>query len=430
MSMNYVETQRSTQMSDVSQQSGSSDLMVNNLVYKQPAALSLAVNRTYKKMFFQRSAYTGDKSTTMICDWNTGTSYVNCDNSYLSFKVALTGTTPTASFGSGSAMNVINEVRIQSRSGTELERLQNANLWSKFDSLYTKPKGNLETVGSIQGFGATLDPVVDGANLGATFKRFVLPLYVVSPFFRPMKKQLLPPQLASGLHFEFVLEDFRTALLGITGTTTGYNIEGLYFNLDCVDMTDDVQRTINMESAQDGLEYTYERIFTSISQLPSNQLSISQQVRKAVSQACFATTLTISQADRINIAKDPLCCVPFNYTSFQYRLGALYFPNQEIQDAIDGVESYMIAQEVYDKLKHPYSEGAMNLTSFKAKHGVLSASFEKDTNLNVSGLPINNSRVLELNATYDAVVEPLEVVSFLQYCVVSRSYIDNTALSI
>jgi hypothetical protein len=366
----------------------------------------------------------------MICDWNTGTSYVNCDNSYLSFKVALTGTTPTASFGSGSALNVINEVRIQSRSGTELERLQNANLWSKFDSLSTKPKGNLETVGSIQGFGATLDPVVDGANLGATFKRFVLPLYVVSPFFRPMKKQLLPPQLASGLHFEFVLEDFRTALLGITGTTTGYNIEGLYFNLDCVDMTDDVQRTINMESAQDGLEYTYERIFTSISQLPSNQLSISQQVRKAVSQACFATTLTISQADRINIAKDPLCCVPFNYTSFQYRLGALYFPNQEIQDAIDGVESYMIAQEVYDKLKHPYSEGAMNLTSFKAKHGVLSASFEKDTNLNVSGLPINNSRVLELNATYDAVVEPLEVVSFLQYCVVSRSYIDNTALSI
>jgi hypothetical protein len=430
MSMPYTETQRSTQMSDVSQQSGSSDLLVNNLIYKQPAALSLAVNRTYKKMFFQRSAYTGDKSTTMICDWNTGTSYVNCDNSYLSFKVALTGTTPTASFGSGSAMNVINEVRIQSRSGTELERLQNANLWSKFDSLYSKPRGNLETLGTIQGFGATLTPYIDGANLDATFKRFVLPLYAVSPFFRPMKKQLLPPQLSSGLHFEFVLEDFRTALMGLTGTTTGYNIEGLYFNLDCVDMTDDVQRTINMESAQDGLEYTYERIFTSISQLPSNQLSISQQVRKAVSQACFATTLTISQADRINIAKDPLCCVPFNYTNFQYRLGALYFPNQEVQDAADGIEAYMIAQETYDKLKHPYSEGSMNLAGFKLKHGVLSASFEKDTNLNVSGLPINNSRVLELNATYDAVVEPLEVITFLQYCVVARTYIDNCALAV
>ena len=72
----------------------------------------------------------------------------------------------------------------------------------------------------------------------------------------------------------------------------------------------------------------------------------------------------------------------------------------------------------------------MNIVDFKNKHGVLSASFEKDTNLNVSGLPINNSRVLELNATYAAVAEPLEVVTFLQYIVVARSYIDNTALSV
>jgi hypothetical protein len=149
-----------------------------------------------------------------------------------------------------------------------------------------------------------------------------------------------------------------------------------------------------------------------------------------VSQACFATTLTISQADRINIAVDPLCAVPFNYTSFQYRLGALYFPNSEVIDASDGVEAFMIAQETYDKLKHPYSEGATTLAKFNAKHGVLAASFEKDTSLNLSGLPINNSRVLELNATYAAVAEPLDVVTFLQYCVVARSYIDNTAVSI
>ena len=72
----------------------------------------------------------------------------------------------------------------------------------------------------------------------------------------------------------------------------------------------------------------------------------------------------------------------------------------------------------------------MTIYDFKEKLGVLSASFEKDTNLNVSGLPINNSRVLELNATYAAVSEPLEVITFLTYTVVSRSYIDNTALSV
>jgi hypothetical protein len=285
-------------------------------------------------------------------------------------------------------------------------------------------------VGSVQGFGPTL-ATGDAANLNdVTFTRFNIPLYALTTFFRPLKKQLLPPQLASGLHFEFVLEDFRTALFGKGGTVTGYNIEGLYFQLDTVQMTDSVQRTINEESASDGLEYTYERVFTSISQLPTDQLTLSQQIRKAVSQACYVTTLSISQADSIDITKDPLVAIPFNYTSFQYRLGALYFPNQEITDASDGVEAFITAQEVYDKLKHPYAEGSVNIVDFKAKLGILSASFEKDTSLNISGLPINNSRVCELNATYAAVAEPLQVVSFLHYCCVSRTFLDNSAVSI
>lgn len=428
----YVETQRSTQVSDVSQQDGSADLMVNNLVYQQPAALSLAVARTYKKMFFQRNTYTGDRSSTMICDWNTGTSFVNLQNSYISFKVKVNSANSlaTANWGSGSAMNVFNELRIMSRSGTEMDRLQNANLWSKNDSLYTLPNGYLTTVGSVQGFGALRDAAVDVANLNNTEKRFCIPLTALSTFFRPMKKQLLPPQLASGLHFEMVLEDFRTALYQKVGTLTGYDISGLYFMLDCVDLTDDCQKTISMESAQDGLEYTYERIFTSVSQVPISQLSVSQQVRKAVSQACYATTVTISQADRIDVTKDSLNSIPFNYSSFQYRIGALYFPNQEVSDAQDGVEAYIITQQVYDKLKHHYAEGSVTLANFKAVHGVLSASFEKDTNLSVSGLPINNSRTLELNTSYVAVAEALEVITFLQYVSVARCFTDNIATAI
>ena len=105
----YMETQRSTDTSDVSMDQASSDLRINNLIYRQPAALSLAVDRSLKRQFFQRSTYEGSKSTTMICDWNTGTSYVNMANSYLSVKVKLTGApTSAANFGSGSAMNFLN----------------------------------------------------------------------------------------------------------------------------------------------------------------------------------------------------------------------------------------------------------------------------------------------------------------------------------
>jgi hypothetical protein len=433
--MSYVETQRSDQVSDVSTEAASSDLRINNLVYQQPAALSLAVNRSLKRQFFQRSTYTGARSTTMICDWNSGTSSVNLSNSYLTFKVKLTGAGGSnANFASGSAYNIINELRIQSRSGTELERLQNANLWGRNDSLFNMSSEWLGTVGSNQGFGATRSGTFDIENVD-TIKatRFVIPLAQLTTFFRPVDGQMLPPQIASGLHFEIVLEDFRTAFFQKVSGITGYEIEQIYFQLDCVDLTDDCQRTISDISARTGLEYTYNRIFTSQSQLPIGQLSLSQQIRKACSQANYVTTITLSQADKIDITKDSLASIPFNYTNFQYRLGSLYFPNQQLTstDTEDvACEAYTITQSVYDKLRLMFDNGSVSFAVYKASLAVLSASFEKSQFLSISGLPVNNSRVLEVNAEYEAVSENLEVYSFLQYTAVVRTFLDNSAIAI
>ena len=110
MAMPYVEPQRSTMVSDVSNESGNADLLTNNLVYEQPKALSLAVNRTYTNQYFQRNDYAGTKSTTAVIDWNSGTSYVNVENSYLTFKIEPIG--GNANFGCGSAMNISNEIRM------------------------------------------------------------------------------------------------------------------------------------------------------------------------------------------------------------------------------------------------------------------------------------------------------------------------------
>jgi hypothetical protein len=428
-----VETQRSTQVSDVSDQSGNSDLLINNLVYTQPKALSLAVNRTYNRQFFQRNTYAGDRSSTAICDWNSGTSYVNSHNSYVTFKVKVLGTgTPTATWGTGSAMNVVNEIRIRSRSGTELDRLQNANIYSKYESVYTKPRDNLATVGSSQGFPSVVGTPSTVAQINSvTATRFTIPLPQLSTFFKPLKGQLLPPQLASGLHIEIVFEDYRTALKQLAGVVTGYEITDIEFQLDSVDMTDDVQKTINMESAEGGLEYAYERVYTSVSQQSVGQLTMSKQVRKAVSQACYATSVCIDSALKIDKTADSLVSRPYDITSFQYRLGALYFPHQKIQDSgEDGVEAFTNAMMVYDKLQNPYSSGSVDVSTFKSKFAIMSASFEKDTHLNMSGLPINNSRVLELNCEFSGAAAAFEVYTFLTFCSVARVFLDNIAVAL
>src|SRR5689334_11586455 len=69
------EVQRSDQVCDVLQQAASSDLLVNNLSYHQPEALSLAVQRAYSRQFFQRRSYTNGE--TAIIDFNSGTDFVD-----------------------------------------------------------------------------------------------------------------------------------------------------------------------------------------------------------------------------------------------------------------------------------------------------------------------------------------------------------------
>ena len=431
MSIPYMERGQNVMTSDVSvQDSKSADLLVNNLTFESPKALSLAVNRSYHKSFFQRSQYTGDRSTTMICDLNSGTSFINCANSYLAISVQLEGGAGgAASFGSGSAMNLINEVRIRSRSGVELDRVQNANIWSLFDSVYSRSEQNLDTIGALEGFSTGRLPANSTTEVDNTTK-FLIPLGCISPYFKPMQGQLLPPQLAGGMRIELSLEDFRTALYQVGGNITGYKITDCYLQLDSVELTDETQRTLNMDSAKDGLEWSYERVYTTITQQPSAQTSISAQVRKAVSQACLVYSLAISAADRVDITKDSLVAVPFNTSSFQYRLGSLYFPNQRIENGVDGIESTLIAYETFDKLRHPFRGTSVTPATFKEKFGIMAASLERDQSLQFSGLAVNNSRTLELDATFASVAENLEVYTFLTYCSVARAFIDNTSVAL
>jgi hypothetical protein len=439
------EVQRSDQVSDVSQQAADADLQVNNLVYEQPEALSLAVSRYYMRQYFQRATYSPGE--TAVIDFNSGTDFVDPGNSYITFTVKTTGgTTGTASFGAGSAMNVIKQVTIRSRSGTELDRVENANLYSRVNAAYTNTNAYLYSgPGLMEGFNQSAT-----AMAYATEYQFAIPFKRLAPFFRPLKNgQKIPPQLMSGLHMEIIWEEAKIALIqtGVGADFTGYQINDLAVMTDNVCMTDDIQKTINQQSANAGLEYAYPRVFTAQNVVPGT--ACNAQIRKAVSQASIAWSISLSTDNNV-ITADSMQGIAWDAQVWQYRLGALYFPQQQIQDnataAVNGIESYAQAMEVFDKLKHPYCEPAVAPAQFLARIstpgvlgtnpaswgglGIAAVSLEKDAALNMSGLPVNNSRVLELNATFANTVATRVVVTFLEYMAVARSFVDNTSVGI
>ena len=436
------EKQVSTQVSDVSADASvSNDMLVNNLVYRQPSALSLATQRSYMRHFPQVQSYSA--GTTMVFDLTSGSSYIDPENSYLTFKIQLTSAAAaiTANFASGSAMNLIRQVTIRSRSGTELDRIELCNIWSRLESLNTLSDAYLARQGPMEGWGATRDGATDPAILSsAVAVRFCIPLCRLSYLFCPEQHgQKLPPQIMSGLHLEIIWEDVRTAVFlksGLAADFAGYQITNIAIVSDSIAMTDDVQRTINQESATSGLEICYNRVFTAQTALPLGSASANVSVRKAVSQCKLAYTVCLDKTRLFDVTADSFKSVPFDATTWQYRLGSLYFPKEAIScdgTPLDSAETYLNQLQVWNKLKHTHEESSLSFADFKTKAGVYAASFERDQELELSALPVNNSRTVELDIQFEAVTSAgltRQLITFLQYCGVARAYIDQVSSSI
>ena len=207
------EPMQSVDVSDTKYSDSDGDLMVNNLIYEMPKALSLATGRTHVAQFPQRSTYTVDRNSTMVFQWNTGNAYIDTSNSYLRFKMKASGTANVvpASFNYGSALNLFHEYRIRSRSGVELDRLENCNLYNQYRLKYTKSTNWLSTVGQTF-FYLSNSAIFNQANTIIT--DVCIPLCELATFFCSIKKgQLLPPQIASGLQIELSLESVARAFL-------------------------------------------------------------------------------------------------------------------------------------------------------------------------------------------------------------------------
>lgn len=108
-------------------------------------------------------------------------------------------------------------------------------------------------------------------------------------------------------------------------------------------------------------------------------------------------------------------------------MGSLYFPKQAVTNL---PECYMQNLMAFDKLRNELEPTAVSYNKYISNQFSLCASLEKDQSLQVSALPINNSRVLEALLTFPALSAAATVMVFLEYVSVIRTFIDNASLSI
>ena len=400
-------------------------LKANGLLYRLPQPLSNTVNRTFKREYAQRQAYSD--GNTIVFDINTGSAYVDPCSCMLTFDFDFvpTGDTTQVTFGTGSAANLISEIRILSKNGCEVDRTQEANVLAKIrqDYLY-----------SVEG-----KKMLQMAGLGQTYttgvsQKIVIPMSFLSGFFRPtVSGTKIPAGLMSGLRIEIITANAERALTraGGTSTATTYTIGNPHMLMMTHDLNDTTQATLMKESAETGLEYVFPSYFNT--KVTNTQGTINEQVKKAVSKCSCVVSTTYDVDGGVNdvtsLVYDGFKSIGGSaLTSFQYRVGSNYYPQQTITD---NVEAWYVSESAFSKtrdLEKLPSDVSLADYNTNGKY-IVAHPLETDERLNLSGIPLNNSNVLELRLTQNLTTNREHHI-FIQYEAVVRTFINRSDLKI
>jgi len=411
-------------------------LFANNLQYTLPSASSIATNRVMKRNYFQSRNYQND--VTMIAQFNTGTDFIDPINSTLNLKVKVTpsgiNNTMVSSFGVGSIQNLIKNIRIYHRSGTTYTNSIKHNLFAVKRDRYNKSANWFNTIGGpFMGYDDIAVFSQDPQGQGPTILElnFSIPLTLLHGFFNPLGDALIPAVIASGLRVEIDLESARGAFLNDNlvpaNYIDSYEITDCYFNLMSVSLMDDAVAAVNANAARKSLEYLYFDLFTSTNSQSANNTSVNIDVNKSV--ALLNDALAVVQlGPTLNTYFQDQFSTAFYSGQYWYQLGSNQYPN--VKNDTD-ILSYQTALVTFDKMKKEDYPSDIDFTKFKTSQGIYSNSFERNSALSLSQVPVNASRSLRFELTYDTppVVSTI-VTIFLEYVVSSRSTLLNSRVDI
>jgi hypothetical protein len=190
---------------------------------------------------------------------------------------------------------------------------------------------------------------------------------------------------------------------------------------------DSAQASINTTAQKSSLEYIYKDVFTSQNSQPSNSTQVNVDINKSVAFADHVMALIQDQADLTDPDKDSFA-TGYQASRWDFTLGSIHYPNVKITDL---PLSYLNALMTFDKLKMRYKESDISLTDFGTTDGIYAVSLERDTSLALSQSPVNASRALRFELSFDTPpTEAQQVTVYLTYLTSARSTLLSSKVDI
>jgi hypothetical protein len=414
-------------------------LQVNNLLYRMSPQLGICARRNHRIDFAQQSTYS--PSETIVYDCQTGSDFVGAKNSYLKLKVSCVGA--AGDLASGSICNIINRVVVRSRTGKEISRVENFNLLAKNIQVWNCDNEWKSTAGKAQGYGTGSS---NPNEVPTTGKVFIIPMWVIPCF---QQERLLPPQLMSGCRIEITLESTGTAFLAIGPSPSGYIVDRPEIHWDTYDLADAYKRKIAEMASRQGLVLLHKEYFHTIVSGSNSDFDFNFDIKKACSKALKAMIITRASDSVNNTAYDSMGAQQYDYSQYQSRIGADYFPNAPLtvdDISVNGnAESYYHTLFVFDKVANCWNPSSVTPNQYLSDNppantladhycnSLIAFNYNKSHVSDLQGYIVSNSRsiLIDLKALPIAGAYPTGTTNsrrldvYLQYLRATKVYISN-----
>lgn len=467
-------------------------LSLNGLDYRLAPSLSVAVSRSHRSFPATRQEFGPGNKLSFV--FGSGAAYVDCRASYITFDLEVDYKINTAiangdadlsfSFGSnltkepgstvfydkyGSSTNLFLNQKFTHASGTEIDRIDEFNSWSRHVRQWTRSDDWHRTVGAAQGLPLVKLNVtgLSGAQ-SVSYDGMVLPLNELGDVFN--QEALMPSFLAAGAQLEleldtpyrvFTLLDWKTGgdapvvkLQADAATNiiiTGYTVKNPRLVLSTIVLTDSIQRALSNVSASSGLEYPFESVFFQGASGQHQRTSI--QITRAISRAnklwAFVTntartdnTIAATAYDTFTGSLEP------GTEYYQVQLGAEFIPTSPVGGVGTAglMPRFMHALEAFGHLHNPRAGCAVDPAQMKVLYNVAGSSagvgdvtahngrgsleiiaipLERSTTLSQSGSAISSQRTCNLNISFKLDDATRRIYCYVHYVKLVTSFLDS-----
>lgn len=355
-------------------------LSANDVSYQEQPAVAATTRRTLARIPALKDTYKdGD---VIIFNVETGADFVDTCSSWINLKVTSSELAELSS-PDATILDIIREVVVYARNGTELLRQEVFNVFTREDLVARHSQEWLNTVGSAFGYGTGFGSAaaVDYAG-GVTHS---IPLRTLTDLF--CKNQKAPPQLMSGMRIELVLDTAQRAFRWGNENAHSYTVTELVLLADTHTLTDAISRKIMSDSANDGLVQQWTD-YSHISQ-DSSGSKVTVNFQKSVARACKALVLVRDEADvHLNLA-DSIGTSLFSFTTSRFRVGSLYFPRQELDRP---TAHYLNTLRAYKKIQeHDDVVSSLTYPRYKARN-MVATLLDRDDDLENSGISTSRAQ--------------------------------------